>query len=173
MLLIPGWNRWSLMPASTQHTVLDRVDCSLSLLDPLSIPTLSFSLSLPPSCSYPLCFFSVSKRRPECHCLVTMSYLTFCDPMDCSIPGFPVLHYFKFMSIDDAIQPSHSLPPFSSCPQYFSASGFFPVSQLFTSGGQSIRASTSTSVLSVNIQDWFPLGLTGLIWTCWHKYFNT
>ena len=56
---------------------------------------------------------------------------------------------------------SSSVVPFSSCPQSFPASGSFPVSQLFTSGGKRIRA--SASVLPMNIQDWFPLGLTGLI----------
>ena len=50
-----------------------------------------------------------------------------------------------------------------SCLQYFSASGSFPMSQFFPSCGQSIRASTSASVLPMNIQHWFPLGLTGLI----------
>ena len=53
--------------------------------------------------------------------------------------------------------------PFSSCLQSFPASGSFPMSQLLTSGGQSIEASASASVLPVNIQDWFPLGLTSLI----------
>ena len=53
--------------------------------------------------------------------------------------------------------------PFSSYLQSFPASGSFPVSQLFASGGQCIWASTSASVLSVNIQDWFPLGLTSLM----------
>ena len=52
---------------------------------------------------------------------------------------------------------------FSSCLQSFPASGSFPVSQFFASGGQSIGASTSASVLSMNIQDWFPLGWTGWI----------
>ena len=55
---------------------------------------------------------------------------------------------------------SSSVVPFS-CRQSFPASGSFPVSRLVTSGGQSIVASTSTSVLPMNIQDWFPLGLTG------------
>ena len=55
-----------------------------------------------------------------------------------------------------------SVDPFS-CPQSFSASGSFPVSPLFPSGDQSIGASASASVLSMEIQDWFPLGLTGLI----------
>ena len=58
---------------------------------------------------------------------------------------------------------SSSVVPFSSCPQSFSASVSFPMSQFLTSGGQSIGASTSASVLPVNVQDWFPLGLTGLI----------
>ena len=58
---------------------------------------------------------------------------------------------------------SSSVSPFSSCPQSFPASGFFPVSQLFTSGGQSIGASVSASVLPMSIQGWFPLGLTNLI----------
>ena len=58
---------------------------------------------------------------------------------------------------------SSSVVPFSSCLQSFPASGCFPVSQLFTSSGQSIGASASASVLPMNIEDWFPLGLTGLI----------
>ena len=53
--------------------------------------------------------------------------------------------------------------PFSSCLQFFPASASFPMSWLFTSGDQSIGASSSASVLTVNIQDWFPLGLTGWI----------
>ena len=58
---------------------------------------------------------------------------------------------------------SSSVIPFPSCLQSFPASGSFLMSQLFTSGGQSIGASASASVLPMNIQDWFPLGLTGLI----------
>ena len=57
---------------------------------------------------------------------------------------------------------SSSVVPFSSCLQSFPASGSFPVSQLFTSGGQSIGASASALVLPMNIQNWFPLG-----WTYW------
>ena len=56
--------------------------------------------------------------------------------------------------------------PFSSCLQSFPASGSFPVSWFFASGGQSVGASASASVLPMNIQDWFPLGWTGLI--CLH-----
>ena len=95
-----------------------------------------------------------------------MSRLTLCNPLGCRIPGFPVLHYLLEFAqtyvrwVGDAIQPSHPVIPFS-CFQCFPISGSFPVSQLFASGGQSIGA--SALVLSMNTQDWFPLGLTGLI----------
>ena len=58
---------------------------------------------------------------------------------------------------------SSTLVPFSSCLQSFPASGAFPVSHFFASGGQSIGISASASVLLMNIQDWFPLWLTGWI----------
>ena len=58
---------------------------------------------------------------------------------------------------------SSSAVPFSSCPQSFPASGSFQMSQFFASGGQSIGASASASVLPMNIQGWFPLGLPDLI----------
>ena len=58
---------------------------------------------------------------------------------------------------------SSSVVPFFSCPQSFPASGSFQMSQLFISGGQSIGVSASASVLPMNIEGWFPLGLTGLI----------
>ena len=55
--------------------------------------------------------------------------------------------------------------PFSSCPQSFPASGSFSMNQIFASGGQSIRVSALASILPMNVQDWFPLGLTG--WISW------
>ena len=58
---------------------------------------------------------------------------------------------------------SFSVVPFSSLLQSFPASGSFPVSQFFTSGGQSIGVPASASVLPMNIQDWFPLRCTGWI----------
>ena len=58
---------------------------------------------------------------------------------------------------------SSAVVPFSSHLQSFPASRSFPKSQIFTSGGQSIGVSASSSVLLMNIQDWFPLGLTGSI----------
>ena len=90
-------------------------------------------------------------------------------PKDCSMPGLPVhQQLLEFTQtpvhwVGDAIQPSYPLSsPFSSCLQSFPISGSFPVSWLFISGGWSIGASASASVLPMNIQDWFPLGLTGL-----------
>ena len=63
--------------------------------------------------------------------------------------------------VGDAIQIIlSSIDPFSSCLQSFPASGFFPMSQFFTSDSQGIGVSASTSVLPMNIQDWFPLGWT-------------
>ena len=99
----------------------------------------------------------------------SLSHVGLWDPMDCSMLGFPVLHYVPECSNACASsQWCHptiwsSAIPFSSCPQSFPASGSFPTSQLFASGGQSTGASASVSVLPMNIQDWFPLGLTGLI----------
>ena len=58
---------------------------------------------------------------------------------------------------------SSSVVPFSSCPQSLPASGSFPMSQLFTWGGQSTGVSASASVLPMNTQDWSPLGWTGWI----------
>ena len=104
------------------------------------------------------------------YCLFSLSVvcLALCGPMDCSTPGFPVLHHlWEFAQthvcwVSDAIQPSHPLSSVSSYLQSFPASESFPVSQFFASGGQSIGASASASVLPMNIQDWLPLGLTGL-----------
>ena len=103
---------------------------------------------------------------------VAQSCLTLCDPMDCSTPGFPVHHQLPELAqthvhqVGDAIQPSHPLssPAFiSSCLQSSPASGSFPMSQFLASGDQSIGVSVSASVLPMNIQDWFPWGLTGWI----------
>ena len=124
----------------------------------------------------------------SCCCSVSKSCLTLCNPMYCSRPGCPVLHSLlefaqtHVLWVSDAIQPSHPLLP----PSSFALS----LSQhqvLFQRAGslQSIVALASASVLSTNIQDWFPLWLTGLIsmkskelWrffssTIWkHQFFN-
>ena len=94
---------------------------------------------------------------------------TLCDPMDCSTPGFPVHHHSSTCSNSHPSKwwchptISSSLIPFSSCLPSFLASGSFPMSQFFILGGQSIEASASASVLSMNSKDWFPLELTGWI----------
>ena len=90
---------------------------------------------------------------------VTQSCPTLCNPMDCSMPGFPVHHQLPELAqthvhrVSDAIQPSHPVAPFFSHLQPFPASGSFQMSQFFTSGGQSIGVSASASVLPMNIQD--------------------
>ena len=98
---------------------------------------------------------------------VAQSCLTLCHPMDCSTPcPSPTPGaYSDSCSSSWWCHPtiSFSVIPFSSCPQSFPASGSFPMSQLFTSGGQSVGVSASASVLPMNIQDWFPLGWTSLI----------
>ena len=95
--------------------------------------------------------------------------------MDCSMPGFPVLHQLPELpqtssssrqwchptSVISSI--SSSVIPFSSHLQSFPASGSFPMSQSFPSGGQSVGVWASASVLPVNIQGWFPLRLTSWI----------
>ena len=93
-----------------------------------------------------------------------------CNDMDCSMPGFPIHHQLSKLTqawwchrLGDAIQPSHPLFPASSCLQSFLISGSFPMSQFFSSGGQSIGISASASVVPMNIQDWSPLGWTGWI----------
>ena len=70
----------------------------------------------------------------------------------------------KSTSIDSVMLANHLIcPPISSCPQSFPASGSFPISWFFASGGQSIGASALASVFPMDIQGSFPLGLTGLI----------
>ena len=97
-----------------------------------------------------------SSLDPNCCCSVAKSCPALCEPMDCSTPGFPVhrqLPELAQIHVHPTI--SSSVIPFSSCLQSFPASGSFPTSQFFASGGQSIGA--SASVLPMNIQDWFTL----------------
>ena len=101
-------------------------------------------------------------------CSVTQLCLTLFDPMDCT-PGFPVLHYLLEFAqthvhwVKDEVQPSH--PLLSLSPPAFNLSQhqglFLRVDS--ASGGQIIGISASASILPMNIQGWFPLGLTGLI----------
>ena len=124
-------------------------------------------------------------------CLLTQSCPTLCDPMDCSTPGFPSLtiswSLLKLMSIELVMLSNYLI---LCCPLLlllsisFPASESFPVSRLFVSSGQNIGA--LASVLLMHIHNWFPLGLTALIFllfkelsrvfsdtTAWkHQYFG-
>ena len=102
-------------------------------------------------------------------CSVSQSCPALCDPMDYSMPGFPVHHQlleFTQTHVIESVMPSNHL--ILCCPLLLLLSIFpsirvFTNESLFTSGGQSIGASASVSVLPVNTQDWFHLGWTDLI----------
>ena len=100
---------------------------------------------------------------------VTQSYLTLCDPIDCSTPGFPV-HYqlLEFIQthvhrVRDAIQPSHHLSSPSPLTFNLSQHQGFSKESVLPIRGPNIGVSASASVLPINIQDWFLLGWTGFI----------
>ena len=109
-----------------------------------------------------------------CCCSVAQSCLTLCNPVDSNTPGLQQARLPSPSPSPGACSNSHPLSqwchltisscvfPFSSCLQPFPASGSFPMSQFFVSGGQSFGTSASASVLSMNIQSWFPLRMTGL-----------
>ena len=115
-----------------------------------------------------------------CHCSVTELCLTLCNLTDLSTPGSSALYWLYLAGqASPPLSPrvcsdscplskwgyltiSSSATHFSFCLRSLPASGSFPASQLFASGGQSIGASSSASVLPMNVQGWFPLGLTSL-----------
>ena len=110
---------------------------------------------------------SIEHFRGEYFVVVqSLSRVWFCNPMDHSTPVLPTLHYLPELAkslicwCHPAILLSVTL---FSCLQSFPATVSFPMSRLFASGGQSIGASASESVLPMNIQSWFPLGWTGLV----------
>ena len=101
---------------------------------------------------------------------VAQSCLTLCNPRHWSMSGLPVHRQLPEFTqthvhqVGDAIHPSHYLSsPSPPALNSFPASGSFQMSQFFSWGGQSIGVSALTLVLPMNIQDWFPLGLNGLI----------
>ena len=103
-------------------------------------------------------FSSVTQLCPTLH-----------DPTNHSTPGFPVHHQLQEFTqthvhrVGDAIQPSHPLSSLLLLPPIPPSIRVFPMSKLFTWGGQSIGVSASASVLPMNTQDWSPLGWTGWI----------
>ena len=101
-------------------------------------------------------------------CSVTKSCLTLCNPMDCSMPGFLGLHYLQefTQTYVELVMPSNHL--ILCCPLFLLPS-IFPSIRVFSNEltlpirWPVVGASASASILSMNIQGWFPLGLTGLI----------
>ena len=133
------------------------------------MPLISYCCLAPPP-SHPHCYPLVcSLCLWVCFCLVTVQFSRSVVSnslwlMDCSTPGLPVHHQLlELAQIHVHPTISSSVIAFSSRLQSFPASGYFPVSQFFASGGWSIGISASASVLPVNIQDWFPFGWTGWI----------
>ena len=110
------------------------------------------------------CFETIKRFIKGTLCLIL------CDSRDYSTPVFSILLCLPEFAHDSCplswwCYPtiSSSVVAFSTCPQSFPASGSFPVSWVFVSGSQSIGTSASGTVLPMNFQGWFPLGLTGLI----------
>ena len=113
-------------------------------------------------------YIAESSHQTPHHCngarvaVSQFSHSVVSDPMDCSMPGFPVQHQLPELTQThvhqdgDAIQPSHPLSCLHLLPSIFPSIRSFLMSQLFASGGQSIGASASTSVRPKNIQGWFP-----------------
>ena len=114
----------------------------------------------------------VLSKQFLCCCLIhTLSFKvllssvqSLCDPLDCSTPGFPVHYQLPALAqthvhwVSDAIIPSHPVIPSPPAFNLSQHQGLFSMSMFFTSAGQSIGVSASASVLSMNTQDWFPLG---------------
>ena len=134
----------------------------------------SYSLSMlgqatPSYSRMKLMWFLPSRNFHSCCCSVAQLYPILCNPMDWSTrlpcPSLSPRVCSNSCPLSQWCHPtiSFSVITFSSCPQSFLATGSFPMSQLFASGGQSIGALASASILPKNIQDWFLLGLTGLI----------
>ena len=103
------------------------------------------------------------------YCSLTKLCSTLCNLMDYSVPDSPVLHYWPRACSNSCplrhwhyLAISSSANPFSFWLQSFPASRSFPMSQLFASSGQSFGASASATVLPINIQGWFHLGVSGL-----------
>ena len=113
-----------------------------------------------------------------CSCSVAQSCLTLWDPMNCSTPGFPVLHYLQEFAqthvdwVSDAIQPSYPLsPPSPPALNLFPRQGLFQWLGSSHQGAKVTGVSASSSVLPMNIQSWFlwrPTGLISLLFT-WHS----
>ena len=126
----------------------------------------SFATPWTIACQVPQSMGFHSKNTGCCFTVAKLC-LTLCNPMNCSTPGFPVLHHlplFKLMSIESVCHPtiSSSVTPISTCPQSFPASGSFPMNRFFTLGGPkywgfSNSPSNEYSGLVSFRSDWFDL----------------
>ena len=164
---VPGGSEWGQW---TEHKGAEEaLGAGSSALVSLAVPSLALPTLLSISTHCPGSLLLGFDKHLYTQFSSVQSCPTLCDPMDRSTPGFPVHHQLPELTqthahrVGDAIQPSLPVVPFSSCPQSLPASGSFPVSLFFASSGQSIGVSASASVLPMNIQDWFPLGLTAWI----------
>ena len=140
---------WSSFELHIKHYLLYKAFHNITIYAFLCISVICFPIS------------SVSSVAQSCPTLRPHELQHARPPCPSPIPGvYPdscALSWWCLTTI------SSSVVPFSSCPQSLPASGSFPVSQLFSSGGQSIGVSASASVLPMNTQDWSPLGWTGWI----------
>ena len=138
----------SRQPCHTPFSILSQSVVAYRVLTVTSWPTYRFLSSVQFSCSVvsnSLQPHESQHARPPCPSPTPGVYPNSCPSSQWCHPAI-----------------TSSVVPFSSCPQSLPASGSFPMSQLFTRGGQSIGVSASASVLPMNIQDWSPLG-----WTSW------
>ena len=110
------------------------------------------------------------RQIPHCLCVCCCSVAKLCSPLCDSMDWLHGLQHIRLLCpslspwvCSNSCSLSQSVTPFSFCLQSFPAAGSFPMNQLFISVGQSIKALASVSVLPMDIQGWFPLGLTGLI----------
>ena len=167
------WSRAPDMFLTSSHCMMIRYFYLVCFTFSISYSVLPFHFSLCSPISASLLFSDVLSqafikysRKAFVLLLFSGSVVSDCDPMHCRAPGLPSpracsnscpLNQWCHSTI------LSSVVPFSSCLQSLLTSGSFPVSQLFASGGKSIGASASASVLPMNIQCGFPLGFTGLI----------
>ena len=115
------------------------------------------------------CMCSQRGKKESCFCSVAKSCPALCNLVDCRMPGSSVLHHLPEFAqihvhwVSDVIWPSHPLSPLLFLPSIFPIIRVFYNKSALCIRWQSIGALTSASVLPVNIQAWFSLGLTGLI----------
>ena len=156
-----------------EFAVTFTTNLSVFSINTWGVGKIPFNRVVPVPSSWPLCISVIHFSYPQA--IITISVQFSHSLMSNSLRPHglqharpPVYHQLPEFTqthvhwVGDAIQPSQPLS--SSCLQSFPASGFFQMSQLFASGGQSIGVSASTSVLPMNIQDWFPLGCTSWIY---------